>query len=197
MALYSGHQRGKGLGSFFAGLFRAAMPLLRSAGKEVGKQALVSGIDFVRDLSNRTPPKEALKRRLGEAGDSLTEKFKSKVSRMSGSGLKGGGKKRARSGARKTGKTTKRKTVRGRGRGGQRKTKGRKKKSAQTRRRPKQQSGGRRKKRARQQPSAAVARLIKQALINKSAAGGTRKKKRAARQQPSHYHPRSASDIFG
>jgi hypothetical protein len=110
-------QRGRGLGSFLAGLFRTAMPLIKSAGKAVGKQALSTGLDVARDLAfdpeTRKAPKQMLKRRMKEAGDILQEKFKEKVSRMTGSGRAGSRKrKRAPSKRRKQsgGRITKRKT---------------------------------------------------------------------------------------
>ena len=90
-ALISGRgQIGTGLGSFLGGLFRAAVPLLTSAGKAVGRQALSTGVDLARDFAfnpeMRQNPKQALKRRFENAGDQLTERFKAKVARMTGSG---------------------------------------------------------------------------------------------------------------
>lgn len=85
-----GQQIGTGLGSFLGGLFRAAVPLLTSAGKAVGRQALSTGVDLARDLAfnpeMRQNPKQAMKRRFENAGDQLTERFKAKVARMTGSG---------------------------------------------------------------------------------------------------------------
>jgi hypothetical protein len=40
-------QRGKGLGSFFRGLFRFVKPLLYSGAKAVGKEALKTGSNII------------------------------------------------------------------------------------------------------------------------------------------------------
>jgi hypothetical protein len=47
---YKGYQRGGGLGSFFAGLFRRIFPILKSVGKVVGKQALSTGANIAADV---------------------------------------------------------------------------------------------------------------------------------------------------
>src|SRR5271170_3066246 len=95
--LYDGmanNQRGKGVGAWLSGLFRSAIPLFRSGGKAVGKQLLSSGLDMARDLAfNKVPLKQTFNRRMGEAGDALGEKFKDKISSLSGTGL-GGCRKR-------------------------------------------------------------------------------------------------------
>lgn len=52
---YSPSHRGAGLGSFFKSLFRVAMPLLKSA----GKQALIAGSKIVNDVSQGVPLKES------------------------------------------------------------------------------------------------------------------------------------------
>ena len=44
------YQRGAGLGSFFRALFRMAVPLIKSAGKQVGKHALSAGANVMADL---------------------------------------------------------------------------------------------------------------------------------------------------
>lgn len=52
---YSPYHRGNGLGSFFKSLFRMAMPLLKSA----GKQGLVAGSKIVADVAQGRPLKES------------------------------------------------------------------------------------------------------------------------------------------
>lgn len=68
------NQRGHGLGHIFSGLFRAALPLLKSAAKTVGKQAMRSGIDAVRDVSQGRSWREAFENRAGEGLGILTDK---------------------------------------------------------------------------------------------------------------------------
>lgn len=80
-------QKGDGFGSFLKGLFRAAIPLFKSGAKAVGKQAVHTGIDIVRDVAQGHNWKEASQKRLNEAGDAIVEKTKQKVEKiMTGSG---------------------------------------------------------------------------------------------------------------
>jgi len=44
------YQRGAGLGSLFKGLFRAILPLAKSVGKTVGRQALSTGAQIASDV---------------------------------------------------------------------------------------------------------------------------------------------------
>jgi hypothetical protein len=90
----SGLQRGHGgVGSWLRGLFRSVIPLFQSGAKVVGKQALASGASLLGDLAQDVPLKEALKHRLGEAGDTLKRKAVDKLHNMTGSGIKRGRKK--------------------------------------------------------------------------------------------------------
>lgn len=56
------YQRGAGLGSFFKALFRMAVPVIRSAGKQVGKHALSAGANVMADLVKGQPVFESVKR---------------------------------------------------------------------------------------------------------------------------------------
>ena len=85
------NQTGDGFGSFFKGLFRAVLPMVKSMGKSalktVGKQALHTGTDILKDISLGQSLKESAESRLNEAGDNLTAKIKAKADKiMSGSG---------------------------------------------------------------------------------------------------------------
>jgi hypothetical protein len=46
----SQYQRGGGLGSFFRSIFRAILPVAKTAGKAIGKKALKAGADIASDL---------------------------------------------------------------------------------------------------------------------------------------------------
>lgn len=89
--VYRGNQfqRGHGVGSFFSGLFRSILPVLKKGVKAVGKEALSSGIHFLGDLSENQPAKESFKKRINEAGNNLKRKAENKIEKiMSGSGNK-------------------------------------------------------------------------------------------------------------
>ena len=104
-------QKGRGIGSFLAGLWRFAKPLLFSGLKTVGKEAASAGAAAIGDLGTK-PVKEILRSRINEAGQNLKRKAEEKINSMSGRGLRIA--KRARlnkikvSGARKTGQSTRR-----------------------------------------------------------------------------------------
>ena len=70
MPIYVGgkYQRGHGLGNIFGSLFRTALPMLKSVGKKIGKQALTSGARFASDILGGDDVKTATKRRAKEGG---------------------------------------------------------------------------------------------------------------------------------
>ncbi len=61
-------QRGHGLGNLFAGLVRAAMPLVKKGVKAIGKQGMKTGIQIAGDVFSGHKPKQAAKRRAKQAG---------------------------------------------------------------------------------------------------------------------------------
>lgn len=75
------YQRGAGLGSFFKSLFRMAVPIFKSAGKQVGKHALTAGANVLSDLAVGRPVIESVKRHskagtakiLHDAGEALQD----------------------------------------------------------------------------------------------------------------------------
>jgi hypothetical protein len=82
-------QRGNGLGSFFRGLFRFVKPLLHSGAKALGKEALKTGSNIIKDVLNIEPEQPVgniFKNRFQEAKDNLQEKIKNMT--VSGLGLK-------------------------------------------------------------------------------------------------------------
>ena len=72
-------QRGGGLGSIFRILFRAILPLVKSAGKAVGKRALKTGAEVASDLISGRDLKHSLtthgKQAAGELLDKATKKM--------------------------------------------------------------------------------------------------------------------------
>ena len=67
------YQRGAGLGSIFASLFRAITPMAKSVAKTVGKRALNAGLNVASDIVAGEPVKETLKTRGKELGKSLIQ----------------------------------------------------------------------------------------------------------------------------
>jgi hypothetical protein len=62
---------GKGLGGLFKGAMRAAAPLLRRVGANLGKRALKTGTRVVGDALRGENVGRSLKRRLGETGGEI------------------------------------------------------------------------------------------------------------------------------
>jgi len=80
------YQKGYGFGGLFRSFFRAAVPLLKSGAKAVGKQLFHSGVDILNDLYGGQDIKTSAKQRLKEAGHQLTDRVSSKIKTMIGSG---------------------------------------------------------------------------------------------------------------
>jgi hypothetical protein len=49
------YQRGAGLGSFFRSLFRMAVPILKTTGRQIGKHALAAGANILSDVARGRP----------------------------------------------------------------------------------------------------------------------------------------------
>lgn len=64
-------QRGHGLGNIFSGLVRAAMPLVKSGMKALGKQGLKTGMQIAGDVLQGRKPRRAARRRTKQAGKQL------------------------------------------------------------------------------------------------------------------------------
>ena len=62
------------MGTFLKGLFRASLPLLKRGAAAVSKELFHTGINFVDDLENDMPAKEAFKNRMQEAKNNLKRK---------------------------------------------------------------------------------------------------------------------------
>jgi hypothetical protein len=81
-------QKGDGIGSFLGGLFRRVLPLFSSGAKAIGKEALSTGVNLLRDMLSGRPMKESVSSRVTEAGTNLTKKAATKMGSMVGSGYK-------------------------------------------------------------------------------------------------------------
>ena len=68
------YQKGYGLGGILKGLFRSALPMIAKGVKTIGKQAMRTGIDIAGDALSGQDLKSSSKRRLKQAGRSLTSK---------------------------------------------------------------------------------------------------------------------------
>lgn len=70
------YQRGGGIGSFFRGLFKMAVPLFKKAAKSVGKQALKTGAAVVADVARGQDILPSLKEHGLEGAAALADKAK-------------------------------------------------------------------------------------------------------------------------
>ena len=107
------YQRGGGLGSFFRGIFRALLPIAKSAGKAVGKQALATGAQIASDVVAGKNVKAAAQLRTRRGASKLLRKAAVRLQRGRGLGRRKKAKatkpiKRRRKRAVKRKKTTKR-----------------------------------------------------------------------------------------
>ena len=82
------YHRGAGLGSFFRSLFRMAVPLLRSAATNVGKQALATGAHVATDLVHGRPFLQALEEHGKEGTTNLLKKASNALQKGQGLGYR-------------------------------------------------------------------------------------------------------------
>lgn len=82
--VFRGNQRGDGFGSFFRGLYRAVLPLVKKGAKAVGKQAMKSGVALIGDVAAGHDLREAAKHRLDQFGDELVHTTEDKIKSMTG-----------------------------------------------------------------------------------------------------------------
>lgn len=80
--------RGHGIGSWFSGIFRSALPLLAKGARAVGKEALRAGVNILDDVTESNVGfKEAFHNRVNESGRNLKRKATDKINKlMEGSG---------------------------------------------------------------------------------------------------------------
>ena len=98
-------QRGHGLGSFFTGLFRSALPFLSRGALAVGKEALRAGVNILDDVTeNNMSFKDSFKSRMNEGGNNLKRKATEKIHKfMEGGGYKALKRKRSTQSRRRSG----------------------------------------------------------------------------------------------
>lgn len=89
------YQRGAGLGSFFRGLFKMAVPLLKRAAKVVGKEALKTGVSVIGDVVRGGELLPSLETHGREAAGNLADRAKEFLG-QEGGGTGGGGPHRRR-----------------------------------------------------------------------------------------------------
>ncbi len=81
------YQRGAGLGSFFRGVFRGLLPVLKSAGRSVGKQALSTTAQIASDLATGDSIKASAKRRGKQGVANLLRKAATNLEKQKGGKL--------------------------------------------------------------------------------------------------------------
>jgi hypothetical protein len=112
------YQRGAGLGSVFGSLFRYLLPILRTAGKEIGREGLAVGARVLGDIAQGKNFRQSVINETSEGLRSLadrtnpTEAIKTAVNDAQGRLLKGSGAKSPRKRKRAVSKPKKRSGVR-------------------------------------------------------------------------------------
>jgi hypothetical protein len=87
--IYSRHgQKGAGLGSFLASIFRKVFPFIKSGAKAMGEEFLKSGVGVVSDNFRGKKLRDSLRDRVREAGTNLSDRAANKVESMLGGGIK-------------------------------------------------------------------------------------------------------------
>ena len=89
----SPYQRGYGLGSLFKHIFRAILPVARSVGKAVGRQALSSGANIASDIVAGKSLKESAETHGRDAASTLLKKAARKIQKGKGLGKRDANKK--------------------------------------------------------------------------------------------------------
>jgi len=97
-------QKGAGLGSFLASIFRRVFPYIKSGAKAVGEELYKSGVGVLRDNLEGKSMKASLKQRVHQAGTNLTDRAARKVEAMMGNGLSTRRRRRKAQSTRSSGK---------------------------------------------------------------------------------------------
>jgi len=94
-------QRGYGIGSFLAGLWRMVRPVLWSGAKTVGRETLRTGGDNLTDIARSSGdenPRDIIKRRLNETAENLIGKLRGRGCKRKAGGGRGVTKRRQKGG---------------------------------------------------------------------------------------------------
>ena len=76
----SRYQRGYGIGSLLSSVLRTAIPLVKKAGKVIGKQALKTSLDIGQDLMDGKNFRQSAKQRGLQSARNLTQKTINRLS---------------------------------------------------------------------------------------------------------------------
>lgn len=111
IGFYAGlsHQKGAGVGSWLAGLFRTILPVLKSGATAVGREAVRAGSHVLADVAAGQNIRGSAKKHIEEAGENLSNALK----RKAGTAMSGGSAIKRRKPARQAhsvSKTRRRKT---------------------------------------------------------------------------------------
>ena len=82
----SSYQRGHGLGSLFRGLLRFVVPIAKSAGKTLGREALKAGVGVASDLLEGQNAEVVLQKRGKTAVKRIAKKANKKLQKGKGIG---------------------------------------------------------------------------------------------------------------
>ena len=72
-------QRGFGLGSFFRGLYRTALPFAKTGGKYLGTTLLHTGANIMKDVAKGRKFKKSVEKRRKQGGPKLLNKVKTQM----------------------------------------------------------------------------------------------------------------------
>lgn len=95
------YQRGHGLGTMFGSVMRFLLPMLRSAGRELGKEGLAAGARILTDVAKGKPMRSAIVDETSEGLRQLVEKhnpqerLRELINRTQSRLQRGSGRKRA------------------------------------------------------------------------------------------------------
>lgn len=81
-------QKGYGLGNLLKGAFRSIIPLIKEAGKTVGRSAFHAGTQVLGDIFEGKNLKKSVQNRTSQAGQKLRRKAIKKAKSMIGAGRK-------------------------------------------------------------------------------------------------------------
>jgi len=94
-------QRGYGIGSFLAGLWRMVRPVLWSGAKTVGRETLRTGGDILTDIARSSGdenPRDIMKRCLNETAENLIGKLRGRGRKRTAGGGRGVARRRQKGG---------------------------------------------------------------------------------------------------
>lgn len=82
------YQRGRGVGAIFSSIWRFLKPLLKSGASFVGREAVETGADILKGISNQKPLNQIITDRSLTVVDKIRDNVANKIKSMSGSGFR-------------------------------------------------------------------------------------------------------------